>query len=240
MHICDMTHSYVWHDAFVCDTWLIRVCDMTHSYVWHDSFVRVILHGAWEVDAYVWHDSFIRVMTHSHIRWTGLTHWDPYVCVWHDASICTQWFLRHDSFMCVTWRIYMHVCDMTHLYLFNGVCGMTHSYSWYSYGSFICDMTLACRSYVTWHISCPWWMRLIWSMHMWHDLFIGFIWLIHTYDMTYIMSRMNDIDMVHANVTWFIHRVDMAHSYVWHDSFIFVAVWWLDIRWLRLVGSLKL
>jgi len=29
--------SYVWHDSFICVTWLIHMCDMTHSYVWHDS-----------------------------------------------------------------------------------------------------------------------------------------------------------------------------------------------------------
>jgi len=40
-HTCDMTHSYLWHDSFVCVTWLIRMCDMTHSYLWHDSFVSV-------------------------------------------------------------------------------------------------------------------------------------------------------------------------------------------------------
>jgi len=34
IHMCDMTHSYVWHDAFICVTWLIHMCDMTHSYVW--------------------------------------------------------------------------------------------------------------------------------------------------------------------------------------------------------------
>jgi len=36
-----MTHSYVWHDSFICVTWLIHMCDMTHSYVWHDSFICV-------------------------------------------------------------------------------------------------------------------------------------------------------------------------------------------------------
>ena len=38
-----MTHSYVWHDSFLCVTWLIPMCDMTHSYVWHDSFLCVHL-----------------------------------------------------------------------------------------------------------------------------------------------------------------------------------------------------
>ena len=50
IHMCDMTHSYVWHDSFVCVTWLIHMCDMTH-----DSFICV----TWLV--YVWHVSFICV-----------------------------------------------------------------------------------------------------------------------------------------------------------------------------------
>jgi len=40
-YVCDTTHSYVWHDSFICVTWLIHMCDMTHSYVWHDSFICV-------------------------------------------------------------------------------------------------------------------------------------------------------------------------------------------------------
>jgi len=54
IHMCDMTHSYVWHDSFICVTWLIHMCDMTHSYVWHASFISV------------WHDLYD--MTHSHVR----------------------------------------------------------------------------------------------------------------------------------------------------------------------------
>ena len=37
IHMCDMTHSYVWHDSFICVTRLIHICDMTHSYMWHDT-----------------------------------------------------------------------------------------------------------------------------------------------------------------------------------------------------------
>jgi len=29
----------VCYDWFICVTWLIHMCDMTHSYVWHDSFI---------------------------------------------------------------------------------------------------------------------------------------------------------------------------------------------------------
>jgi len=41
IHICDMTHSYVWHDSFICVIWLIRMRVMTQPYVWHGSFVCV-------------------------------------------------------------------------------------------------------------------------------------------------------------------------------------------------------
>jgi len=28
--MCDITHSYVWHDAFIRVTWLMHMCDTTH------------------------------------------------------------------------------------------------------------------------------------------------------------------------------------------------------------------
>jgi len=33
IHMCDMAHSYAWHDLFICVTWLIHRREMTHSYV---------------------------------------------------------------------------------------------------------------------------------------------------------------------------------------------------------------
>jgi len=37
--MCDMTHSYVPRDSFICATWLIHMCDMTHTYMQHDSLI---------------------------------------------------------------------------------------------------------------------------------------------------------------------------------------------------------
>jgi len=33
-------NSPAWHDPFTCVTWHIPMCDTTHSYVCHDSFIR--------------------------------------------------------------------------------------------------------------------------------------------------------------------------------------------------------
>jgi len=34
-----MTHSHVWHDSFICVTWLVHKCDTTYSYMWYDPFI---------------------------------------------------------------------------------------------------------------------------------------------------------------------------------------------------------
>jgi len=63
--MCDMTHSYVWHDAIICVTWRIHMCEMTHSYVWHDSIICVTwrIHMCDMSHSYVWHDFCTRHVT---------------------------------------------------------------------------------------------------------------------------------------------------------------------------------
>jgi len=69
MLLCGETHLYVWHDSFICVTWLNQMHNMTCSYVWHHS--------------YVWHASFICVTWLIHMRDIN------YLYVWHDSFICS-------------------------------------------------------------------------------------------------------------------------------------------------------
>ena len=94
VHMCDLTHWYVWHDAFIFATWLIHMCDMTHS--------CMTLAYVWQTHSYVWHDSLIWVT------------WRIHTC---DMKHLLIW---HDSFTCVTWLI--HTCDMTHLHVCHDSC----------------------------------------------------------------------------------------------------------------------
>jgi len=66
--MCDMTHSYTWHDSLICVTWLIHTCDMNISYVcmthlkfiWHASSIGAtwLIHLFGTTHSYKWHDSF--------------------------------------------------------------------------------------------------------------------------------------------------------------------------------------
>jgi len=40
--MCDVTHSFVWHDSLIC---VMR--DVTHSYVWHDSHMCGMCCSSW-------------------------------------------------------------------------------------------------------------------------------------------------------------------------------------------------
>jgi len=93
-----MPHAYVWHDSFICVTWLIHMCDMTHSYGWHR-----LIHMCNMTDLSVRHDSLIRVTWLVYM--CNLTD----LCVWHDSFICNFSYMRHGS---IIWRSRLiHTCD---------------------------------------------------------------------------------------------------------------------------------
>jgi len=81
--MCDMTHSYVWHDLFTCVTWLIHMCDMTQSYVWHDSIhschMTHCIHVTWLILKYVTKIELCRL---SFETWLHLCHTH---CTWHNS-----------------------------------------------------------------------------------------------------------------------------------------------------------
>jgi len=89
-----VTHLYMWHDSFICVTWLIHMCDMTHSYVWHVTHL------------YMWHDSFICV--------TWLIH----MCDMWRIPTCdmTHSYAGHDSFIHMSLMTCVS-CDKTHSYM---------------------------------------------------------------------------------------------------------------------------
>ena len=154
-HTHTHTHSCVWHDSFICVTWLIRMCDMTH--VWHDSFISVtwLIHMCDMTHLYDL-TQIIRVNESCHtykwvmsLEWGG-SHAESCICLYLIIHMCTQ------SFICVTWRI--HKCDMMHSHVWHDLCTcvtcLIH----------MCDMT---------------------DPHVWHDLFICVTWLKDMWEMTH-------------------------------------------------------
>jgi len=70
-YMCDITDPHVWHDSFICVTWLIHVCDMTHS----DRLSESVVSHMWMKWSHMWMS--MCDMTHSdrkkQVGWTRLT-----------------------------------------------------------------------------------------------------------------------------------------------------------------------
>jgi len=148
--LCDMTHSYMWHDSFMRNmtpshvTWLIHVWYDSYRYrtagpLWHDSCICV----TWLLY------SSIRNMTPSHVTW--LIH------VWHDSFRCrTASSLWHDSCICVTWLLHAFIRNMTPSCVTWLIHMWHYSFRYRTAGSL-------------WHDS---FIYVSWIIHMWYDSFI--------------------------------------------------------------------
>jgi len=225
-----MTHSYVRHDSFIRETWLIHMWNMTHVYVcnWVSPCILLMcLHVWYTRETWLIH---MWDMTHSYVRHasfigvTWLIHmWNmTYSYVWHDSFICETWlihiwdmihsYVRHDSFICETCRI--HMWDMTHSYV--------------RHGSFTCETWLIYMCAIGYlRVSSEWAYTCIqslqglviselklqkcnsftkWLMRVWYGSSITYEW---------VMSHIWMSHVSHMNHMW-----DMTHSYmrVWYSS----------------------
>jgi len=96
----EVTHSYVWHDSFICVTWLvhnvwhdsfigetrlIHMWDMTHSHARHDSCIC----ETWLV--HMWNTTHYQLIRQNDVVFWGLLMWDM-----------TRSHVRHDSVICAT------------------------------------------------------------------------------------------------------------------------------------------
>jgi len=98
-----------------CHTWLINMCDMTHSYAWHDSLICV----PWVIQTYLfWCHIWISHVTYEWVMsccisllmsctWLSCHTW---LCV----CVTTDSYAWHDSLRCATSLIHMR--GMTHSY----------------------------------------------------------------------------------------------------------------------------
>jgi len=202
-----MPHSYVWHDSFICVTWLIHMCDMTHSYVWHDSFICV--------------------------TWTEYMYYITQLYMWCEP--CFSWVVLLSEgvlaislwchpFILVTWRI--DVWDMTqiyiwHVFLQSYCCSQALSRCWLWCDSFMYATRLLQMRDVTWLLHYVKWLKYLCDItHSCMRAFRAFV-MSHMYiwDMTQ-MYTWHDSNMC---MTWLMFSrcmCDVTHAYVQDDSFI--------------------
>jgi len=158
---------------------------------------------------YAWHsrDSYwsLRLFLSWYDWQTGVS-WLPLMCV------MTPSYVRRDSFVCVTWLI--HICDMTRI--------DAYAYSFFdATGKLVCHDSLICVSWLP-H------MCVVTHSYAWHDSSIYVTWLVLMPTPILFLMRLARWCVMTPSyvchdwficVSWLIRMCDMAHPYMWRDSY---------------------
>jgi len=168
--VCDMTRSCVWHDSFMCVTWLIHLCDMTRSCVWRDSLTYM----TWR------------------IRFSDLTHspaWHDIFAEWHDFLAPVTWLIHawdvtrvgSMPYLVASWHsMSLIYSDMTHW-----VTRPIHDHL---------SKVITNESYISWLVtSCVSHLCVCVTLLVaWHDSFMCMTWLI-TQQLTAVTSCVSHV-----------------------------------------------
>jgi len=138
IHMCDMTHAYVWHDSFICGTWLIHTLDITQSHVWHDTSLCSL--ASFQLHC---------VTTHS--------------CVGHDSFIRATWLIPmfpRQPFSCLYLRAHVWMSRDTHINESRDIYGWDLNQSWTSH---VTHMDESCHTYTG--VESHRGVSHVWTMH---------------------------------------------------------------------------
>jgi len=202
-----MPPSYLRHDIFLCESWLIHwhvrisfcrlvLLFVTFSFVTHSHSWRIVIFvtftcATWLIS--MWHDPFTCATWL--IYMCDTTHscvWhDPFICatwlipMWHDSFTCATWLIPiwHDSFICTTWLI--HIMVRLPVPWLIDMCDITYSYvtNSHSWFIFIRDTFSDVCPMTHWYVRHNIFLCYITHWYVRHDSFICMTWLIHMCDM---------------------------------------------------------
>jgi len=233
----------VWHDSFICVTWLIHMCDMTHSYVWHDSFIRVTYGAPAKIlkKSALWFNTLYRMAwiwlfekscdPHAHAPQKSC---DIFRAICAAAHSCVAEFTRiilrsllivatpyHIWKSCDVQRIWRAMCVTWLIHTYD----MTHSCVWHD----SCTHMLSCHTYsAPWHHMCEWVMSHRWMSHV---IFVNeschtdewvtsHVWMSHVTQMNeschmceWVMSHRWMSHVIRVNES--CHTDEWVMSYVW-------------------------
>ena len=151
-YTCDMTHSCVWLNPFICLTKPIHVCYMKHSYVWHDAFMCV----TWRIHVLDQYYSSIYICD------TASLHSHKWHCL----------IARHVTHM--NESCHTHECVMSHTWMRH----VTHMHE--SCHTHDCLMSRICTRHVThMNASCHTYARVLWISHATEDEAVWLLGMAH-------------------------------------------------------------
>ena len=207
--MCDMTHSHLWHDLFICVAWLIDRCKMTHqghagrhpevscmwyvSCLWHVTHENESCHTYASVMCVTWRMRMYD-MTHSHKWHVTVTH----AYVWH------EWHVTHENESCHTYACVMshirmrhvthmtescsmpmsHCLDALHVTHMTESCSM-HWYMWRVVCIHTCDTESCSIHWYMWHVkrhSHVWHVRRQGSVTCAYDMTQSYMWHVRRQD----------------------------------------------------------